>query len=330
MLRRALPALAALAVLAAGCGGDEENATSAPEPVDGGYVKLAWASTELMDRQRLLREEGVQARFRVVATPNDIVTGFARGDIQFAPQSVGIAGNMLQRGIELKIVSAGLGVYGQVVVPRGSPIRDLRDLAGKRIASSTGTSTHAFMVALIERAEGIDLAEQAEIVNAATPPDLANLLESGEVDASIAWTPLADRLTASGRYRVVATQQGLWEEALGRKDEMIHIVYIAQPGLLERDPQFAAKLTRAQQKVARLWRSEPETVIRTMAAVNGIPEPVARHAYENGPPALAGLSAQQRDQIRRQLELLNEVGYFEPKLDLARLRDVFVSAGGEG
>lgn len=349
--------VAVLAVAACGGGsGVDEQAGTSPEPdastsaeaqpsatagADGptpsesfslrsAYIPLAWAPTELMRGEDTLADHGVDVTWQEVANPGQLVQGFAQGQLDIIPQSVGIAANMYAQGIDFRIVGTGMTVYGQVVVPAGSGIGEVADLAGQRIASATGTSTHAFMVALMEQVHGLDVEEEAELINAATPPDIANLITSGEADAAIMWSPLAETLTSSGDFEVIARQSELWGEAYPDREQMIHIVFLAAPGYLDQHPSAVERLRAGTDEIVELWEADPERVQAIYTDVSEIPPPVIELAYETGPDPLSGLTREQADQIAFQWRLLDEVGYFEQSPDLSddALAALFVGPDG--
>lgn len=311
-------------VATAGAGADTEG-SAGPEapgraaeervPLRSAYLPLAWTPTELVRGQDLLDERGYEVSWQELSSPNELVQGFAQGQLDVIPQSVGVAANMYAQGVPFTIVDTGMTVYGQVVVPADSPVQAPGDLAGRRVASSTGTSTHAFMVALLEQVHGIDLDVDAEVVNAATPPDQANLLTSGEVDAAIMWSPLAETLTVDGEYRVVARQSELWKAAYPDAEEMIHIIYLARPEYLEQHSGLIEDLQATTQEIVELWESDPARVQELYTQVSDLPPNVIAEAYETGPEPLSGLDRDDIGQITQQFRLLEEVGYFETAPD---------------
>lgn len=306
-------------LLTAGCGAGDNGPGSGADGagMTSAYVKLAWAATEVMAQEGYLEELGYEVTWRELASPAEVVSGFATGELDVAPQSVGIAANMYAEGVPFEIVGTGLTVYGQIVVPADSEVTSPADLAGKKIASSTGTSTHAFVVLLAKEIYGIDLAAETDIVHAATPPDIANLLTTGEADAGIIWTPLAEVLTSAGDYRVIATQQEMWRQAFPDEGDMIHIVYIAQPGYVQDHPSLPDDLQEATGRIVDLWQQDPARVQEILVDINELPTPVVEHAFETSARPLSGLTDDDVAQVKRQWRLLAEADYFEQPPDLS-------------
>jgi len=101
---------------------------------------------------------------------------------------------------------------GAVVVPAGSPVRHVADLAGGRIGIAGGPVDKGWLLlrAHAQAAHGMDLAAAAQPVFAA-PPLLNAQLEAGRLEAVVTYWHYAARLTARGHRELVGVA------ALGRR-----------------------------------------------------------------------------------------------------------------
>ena len=73
-----------------------------------------------------------------------------------------------------------------VIVPKGSPIRTVADLRGRRVAYNKGSNVQYFLVKLLER-HGLKYADVQSVF--LPPPDARAAFERGSVDAWIIWDP---------------------------------------------------------------------------------------------------------------------------------------------
>ena len=73
-----------------------------------------------------------------------------------------------------------------VIVPKGSPIKTVADLKGKRIAYNKGSNVQYFLVKLLEK-HGLKYGDVQSIF--LPPPDARAAFEKGAVDAWIIWDP---------------------------------------------------------------------------------------------------------------------------------------------
>jgi sulfonate transport system substrate-binding protein len=82
-----------------------------------------------------------------------------------------------------------------IIVPRGSTARSIRDLVGKRIASTRGSIGHYLVLRALQQA---DLPADAVHMVFLSPSDSQAALQTGAIDAWSTWTP----------YTVAALAQG--------------------------------------------------------------------------------------------------------------------------
>lgn len=91
-----------------------------------------------------------------------------------------------------------------IIVPKGSPIRSVADLRGKRVAYNKGSNVQYFLVKLLEK-NGLKYGDVQSIF--LPPPDARAAFEKGAVDAWIIWDPFlaAAQKTLDARLLVDAT-----------------------------------------------------------------------------------------------------------------------------
>ena len=73
-----------------------------------------------------------------------------------------------------------------IIVPKGSPIKTIADLKGKRVAYNKGSNVQYFLVRLLEK-NGLKYSDVQSVF--LPPPDARAAFEKGAVDAWIIWDP---------------------------------------------------------------------------------------------------------------------------------------------
>lgn len=73
-----------------------------------------------------------------------------------------------------------------VIVPKNSPIRNVADLKGKRVALNKGSNVHYFLVKLLQK-NGLAYGDVQTVFLA--PPDARAAFEKGAIDAWVIWDP---------------------------------------------------------------------------------------------------------------------------------------------
>jgi sulfonate transport system substrate-binding protein len=128
------------------------------------------------------------------------------GSIDFG--DVGEAPPIFAQAAGAPLVYAGATVprprLEAVIVPRGSAIRTVADLKGKRIGFNKGSNVHYFLVKLLEK-NGLKYGDVQTIFLA--PPDARAAFEKGAIDAWVIWDPFlaAAQKTLDARLLVDAS-----------------------------------------------------------------------------------------------------------------------------
>jgi ABC-type nitrate/sulfonate/bicarbonate transport system substrate-binding protein len=299
------PALLLLVAIASwGLALPQSAAAQAKPKVRFAYLQLGWSATEIIHREDPLGKRGWDVEYTPIAgAPSGLVNAFAAGQVDAIDMSFAVAGSMFEKGIPLRVTGVATSLLGAIV----------------------GTSTYADIKHLLKRGYAFDLEQEARIVTATSPPDLATLLDTGAVEASIAWQPISDQLVFCGRHRYLVKQIDLWRQATGRGDFPVHVGYLVHPRFLEKHPQFAHDLNEAQREAVEIWYHNKPLAIKHVAAVTKLPEPLVEFAHGQTVKMLFGLSDEQIDTMTLQLKMLKEVGFLTSDLweNAARVRREF-------
>jgi sulfonate transport system substrate-binding protein len=152
-----------------------------------------------------------------------------------------------------------------LVVPKGSAIRTVQDLKGKRIAISKGSSAHGYILNLLRRA---GLTQQDVRLVFLVPADALAAFSSGRVDAWVVWQPFVSQAKSEGATAVSA---GPPDEA-GNSFEIASAKTVADPVKRRALSDFVGRLQKAYawaaahpDEWAAAWSKEsqlPETTTR--------------------------------------------------------------------
>lgn len=182
---------------------------------------------------------------------------------------------------------------GAVMVPQGSPIRTIADLAGKRLGVAGGALDKSWLMlkASAQETHGIDLQSAARPVFAA-PPLLAAELEQGQLDAALLYWTFSARLEAKGFRRLVAVEDLV--KGFGLPHEPSLVGYVFDGAFARANPAtvraFAAasRATKAALADADPARSEPAWAAARpdMQAPDAATFAVLRRGFVAGVPRL--------------------------------------------
>lgn len=185
--------------------------------------------------------------------------------------------------------SAPRPANGAILVTKNSPIRSVKDLAGKKIALLDG-SFHTYLLARVLEVAGLSLKDVERVERAPVPS--RDALIAGKVDAWIAMAPHLDQAIADGGARLlvpcgatIPNRSVFW--TLGRRN--------LTPETID---AFVRELARIGDAIA----SEPVRAARILAdlKLGGVDVTAWRNALKGRDwsivPAAAAIIAEQQDE----------------------------------
>jgi ABC-type nitrate/sulfonate/bicarbonate transport system substrate-binding protein len=236
------------------------------------------------------------------------VNAFASGQADVIDMSVIIAGQMYEKGVKLKVFGTAVGVLGSVVVPRDSTAQTLTDLRGKKVGVIPGGTTTQDINASSRAVYGFDVLRDTEAITATAPPELAAMLQKGDVEGILVWEPVTSQLLRTGNYRVLVDQQELWEKASGQPDTEVHVIYLTRPDLAEQCPQLLADINTSQREAFDIWQNKKDVARQAIAEVTQLPLDDVDFAMSRTKQVMYGLSDAQIETMLKELKHNRENG----------------------
>lgn len=159
-----------------------------------------------------------------------------------------------------------------IVVPKGSPIRTVADLKGKKIALNKGSNVHYLLVRALEKA-GIDYKDVQTVF--LPPADARASFERGAVDAWVIWDPFLAAAEKQLGARILADGKGLVSN---------HQFYLAARPYAEAQPEILRIVLDELAKVDEWGRQNIKDVSAILAAQTGLDSGIVelaaqRYAY---------------------------------------------------
>ena len=174
-----------------------------------------------------------------------------------------------------------------VLVPRGSAVRTVADLKGKKIALNKGSNVHYFIVKLFEK-HGLAYSDLNLVY--LPPADARAAFEKGSVDAWVIWDPFLAAAEKSLEARILADATGV----VGNRG-----YYFSSLGYVAKNADVLAIAIEEINKVDVWGTANKNDLAAEFAALWGLPKPVAdltvaRAAYGTSPISKAVLAEQQK------------------------------------
>ena len=217
-------------------------------------------------------------------------------------------------------------------MPAQSPIRELADLRGKRLAVAGGALDKSWLLLqALARRSGLDLKRQASVVYGA-PPLLSEKVLQGEADATLTFWNFCAELEGKGFRRAIAIAQVM--QALGAQGLVVIVGYTFDGGWATRNRSIIDRfLDVARQAKEILASSEPEwrRVAPRIRATDPAALAIYRQRYSEG--IVRRPLAEEEADARALYLVLAEIGGSElvgPACELAPGTFYQPGAAGEG
>jgi NitT/TauT family transport system substrate-binding protein len=200
-----------------------------------------------------------------------------------------------RKGVPARIVAAeATGAADYWYARADSPVRSMRDTAGKTVAYSTnGASTHTMVLGFLREA-GV----AARPVATGSPGATLTQVMSGQIDVGWSAPPFGLTQINKGEIRVVAYGTDL----AAVRDQTIRVLMTLAPKLDARPDVFARYVQAYRETVD--WMYAGEEPLKMYAEFAGVPPEIARQVREKFfpksllvPDRVSGVDAQMADAV---------------------------------
>lgn len=148
---------------------------------------------------------------------------------------VPLAMKLREQGVPVKIVYLGHRDGSEVIVAKGSPARDLRDLRGKTFAVPSKYSNQYLVIRALMDRQGV--AERDIKFVEMAPPDMPGALATGSIDAYFVGEPHAAKAEMDGTGRVLYYAKDIWPH-------FISCALVVHEDLIQAHPEVVRDLVR--------------------------------------------------------------------------------------
>ncbi|HEY9024883.1 MAG TPA: sulfonate ABC transporter substrate-binding protein [Burkholderiaceae bacterium] len=175
-----------------------------------------------------------------------------------------------------------------LVVPKGSPLKSVADLKGKRIVLNKGSNVHYLLVKLLEK-NGLKYSDVTPVF--LPPADARAAFEKGAVDAWVIWDPF-----------LAAAEQQLGARQLADGTGLVNSFsfYLAQTDFAQANPQVIRALFANTDEAARFVQADVPRAAALVAPLQGLDVAVVETSlkrYRYGVAPLTPAVAEQQQKI---------------------------------
>ena len=252
-----------------GCGGGDAEG-SVPE-------KVVIGTQNLMNAEAIAKAEGyyeeamgdVDVEIKVFNAGRDINTAMAAGEIDFgvlggAPVAVG-----LSSGVEYQVIwSTALLTNSEAMVAKpDSGIETVKDLEGKKIATTFTSTTHFSLLSVL-KVEGVDLSKVT--ILDMEPDKIVAAWMRGDIDAAYTWNPALAEMVSDGGNVIVTSGE------VGDMGYPVADFAVESNAFAEAYPDYVVKYLQALDKATTLLHEDQDTAYGIIAeAFESTPEDIS-------------------------------------------------------
>lgn len=213
------------------------------------YGTLGWELATIQD-SGLDKANGIEIHSHPLASPQAGTVALLAGDVDLIVSDWIWVSRQRESGADFSFAPYSSN-HGVLLVPPGSPIGGVADLAGKRLGVAGGGLDKNWLLlqTLAKEKHGLDL-EKASTVVFGAPPLLKEQLRQGKLDALMDYWHYAAELEAMG-YRALFTGQDLMKQ-LGVNATVPSLGYVFRAAWAERNRSSLDGLLTAAGEAKRL------------------------------------------------------------------------------
>ncbi len=275
------------------------------------YYPTIIAETAL--RQKLFDKESIKAELTIYRGGAEGYEAMAAGAADVILNSASSVAAGIRKGVMAKnVAGAALGYYGwHLVVKPDSPIKDVKDLAGKKVGiTSAGSGTD--ILALWTQQDRKITFTRVPLGGGGLVPNLL----SGNIDASVMYSPLSYKLF------IEKTARSLIDYGTAVPPNMTG-AWMATDKFIKDKPQVLQKTLNALYG-GLAFLQEPKNraqAVKLIAEIDEIPDNIAEAELDGNIVKLSKDGAMQKDWMSLALDMARMIGMN----DLAPVEDIFTT-----
>lgn len=232
----------------------------------------------VMEQLKFAEKEGLDVEWVKFAEVNGPTRAIVPQtiDLAFAAPSTASM-SIAADGVPVKIVLATQIAEAQIVVPAGSPVRNIADLKGKKIGMSPpGSATHAIVSSVLEGNYGLKAADYSVVPG--NEGRLSQFLLQKEVDAASIRSVTIAQMSEDVKLTRIASVVDEWKKLTKSDAAPILAVTIVHSDYVAKNPEAVAKFIAATRKALEFGSKNKDKVAELLQKAANM-KPAGAKAY---------------------------------------------------
>jgi NitT/TauT family transport system substrate-binding protein len=273
--RRFVAVLGSLGLLVTACGSDSDPAVrpAGPDDVKVGLISILDVAPIYLGKEKgFFAEHDINLTLEPAEAGTETIPAVLNSHQQFGFSNVVTLLAAKSQGLPVKVVSNGInstGVdgedFGSLMVNRDSPVRTVKDLAGRRVAVNVLENVVELGVRASAREAGID-PDSVEYVKLPFP-EMPAALAAGQVDAAFVVEPFQQLVRAQGGRAVASSMVDI-------APDLSVAMYFTSEQLATENPDLVRRFTEAMAESLAYADANPDEARAILPSYTQIPPEV--------------------------------------------------------
>ena len=190
------------------------------------------AALFVADAQGKFQENGINTKLVQFNNGGDLMTAMASGDVDVGYVGITPVLSSIANGVPVKVISAAQTEGSGIVVAKDSGIDDVKDLAGKKIATPGEASIQHMLLTYYLKENGMDISDLK--VSAMKVPSMNDALKTNKIDGMITFEPYVSIAEKNGAKVLAGSQDILPDHPC--------CVVVASDKYIEKHPNETGKI----------------------------------------------------------------------------------------
>ncbi|KRF03673.1 sulfonate ABC transporter substrate-binding protein [Paenibacillus sp. Soil766] len=195
-----------------------------------------------------------------------------------------------------------------IIIPKNSPIKELKDLKGKKIAVAKGSSAYNFLYMAIAKAGLKD--DDIKVIQL-QPDDARPALDSGAIDAWSIWDPYATIAVFQAGAKVLVSGEELNINAPG--------FLIARTKFTQDHPDLTVLFLKTYEQARKYYLDHQDEVANGFVKTQKLDKPIIETVLKNTFPLLSPITPEFAKAHQEQADFLYSQGAINKKLDTSQV-----------
>lgn len=311
--------LLSIVLLLSACGSNEKTSTQGTNKkevvvnigVQGKTGILPYAR-EHQYFEKAFEKVGVKVKWNEFASGPPHFEALASGRLDFG--AVGgtplIAGQAANIDFKAIAVTSDGKKGNSIVVPKGSPIKDIKDLKNKKVGVAKGSSAYNFLYMAIDRAGLTD--KDIEIIQL-QPDEARPALDNGSIDAWSIWEPYATTAVFQTGAEILVSGEDLNINAPS--------FLIARSKFTEEHPDLTVLFLKTYEEARKYFSSHVDEVSKDIADSQKVDVEIIQSVLEKSDNILSPTTEEFAHAHQEQADFLYSVGGIDKKLKVSKVID---------